>query len=249
MKVSEIIEREKRKSEARLNDERIAGNAVKAEFWMGAVTALQIVKHEVDVISRQAAKVEKVEPGSVESGIENCHKCGGKAVVHWSTVTHDYMVRCPDCGESCAFHLTKSRAIEVWNDTQKHQAAKPKPASVPTGSCYGCLKFNPPYCTMIGSIAPHDAGGCASKETPKDNPQTAGEGAIAIATLADVPIGAVAVLFHHQHLPTSGEVHWLVVGKANGNVYVGLSSVFRETVKIKKWYWPQDAVNRMREGK
>lgn len=67
-----------------------------------------------------------------------------------------------------------------------------------------------------------------------------GEGAIAIPTLADVPIGAVAVLFHHQHLPTSGEVHWLVVGKANGNVYVGLSSVFRETAKIKEWYWPKE---------
>ena len=67
------------------------------------------------------------------------------------------------------------KANEISDAWYKEQAAKPKPASVPTGSCYGCLKFNPPYCTMIGSIAPRDAGGCASKETPKDKPETAGE--------------------------------------------------------------------------
>jgi hypothetical protein len=74
--------------------------------------------------------------------------------------------------------------------------------------------------------------------------QTAGEGAIAIPTLADVPIGAVAVI-------RTANAVWesLVVAKSAGYTFVGNSIKWPDTRIVERWYWPQDAVNRMREGK
>jgi len=44
------------------------------------------------------------------------------------------------------------------------EATKPAaPTPAEKGSCSGCLDYHPPYCQMIGAIAPNDAGGCIAK--------------------------------------------------------------------------------------
>ena len=58
---------------------------------------------------------------------EQCHKCGANPFVLQGDLTHDWMVHCT-CGEAVALHLTRERAIEVWNNTQK---AKPTPPAKP----------------------------------------------------------------------------------------------------------------------
>ena len=177
------------------------------------------------VLPETEAKLEKVEP--VVTPIQ---------MVSDSGYIHDWTPYC------------------IKHGCEPYEAAKPKPASVTiTNPCgHGCNK--------VGI----DCDNCADKPVrgnPNDAevkrfadnearrvfgmpplPQTAGEVAVAIPTLADVPIGAVAVI-------RTAKAVWdsLVVAKSAGYTFVGNSIKWPDNRIVERWYWPQPAVKR--EGK
>ena len=146
----------------------------------------------------------------------------------------------------------------------EHNSAKPKPASVAyaiegvpatAGECAAfaqgvdAVKTAPIAVAGSGAARLLDADVRDARRKHLDSldgdkPQTAGEGAIAIPTLADVPIGAVAVI-------RTAKAVWesLVVAKSAGYTFVGNSIKWPDTRIVERWYWPGNKENRMREGK